>query len=952
MDTQTQGAVNGSAILATLRAAFGFETFRPGQAEAIQCLLSGQHTLVVMPTGAGKSLIYQLAALHLPGVTLVLSPLIALMKDQVDSLTRHHIPATFINSALTPGEQASRLEALSRGAFRLAYVAPERLRSVPFQEAMRRVSVGLLAVDEAHCVSQWGHDFRPDYLHIAAARERMGSPLTAALTATATPRVQDEITQLLGLTSAGRIVTGFNRPNLSFEVAYTSSEAAKLATLRDLLTSLDSGAALIYVGTRRDAVGVAEFIREVAGRKAEHYHGKMAPDERTRIQDAFMGGRLPIVVATNAFGMGIDRPDVRLVAHFAMPGTLEAYYQEAGRAGRDGKPAQAVLLYDPEDRALQEFFIENEAPSLEDLQDLYAALKSPVQSETWKTTEGLSLTTGQPEVKIKVGLAQLETAGAVEHLGDEGVRMLLRLAEWNDAKVGATTAQAEARRMHRRQQLEQMIRYGETSQCRRRILLQHFGDTGPADAPRCCDNCMARSEPRAAQSRADTDSLAEADKLGLIILDAVRRLKWGVGREKLAQILKGSRARDMQQFGYHKNVYYGRIPDFSQVEIGRLIDQLVGQRYLKVIGGEFPVLGLTPRGESAIADRAPIPLRLPEAQMAKAARKKTQRMGGDIRELRRSEAQSGKTESSSDRIRRVVQLGETLSPSAVSELITALDDTDGNVRRLAASALGKIKDARAVHPLMNLLLREAKPQVRQYAVKALGEIGDPQARVLLERMGRDANEREYTRLSAQTSLKRLHTSTHKDEISEFLARSHPVELKGPWHAGWSLGFHSRFAGSDWGRSVAGEQVYRLKYQGDRTVLQPLVDQAEALSREHREICQVDALVPVPPSTPREFDPVSAVAEALGKRLGLPVRPALFKTRQTLPQKQLQSLAQKRANVRGAFAVQGQVRGKRLLILDDLYDSGATLEEAARMLKQAGAARVCVLALTSTFHADA
>jgi ATP-dependent DNA helicase RecQ len=921
---QEQGTDSESTILATLRTAFGFQAFRPGQAEAIQSLLSGQHTLVVMPTGAGKSLIYQLAALHLQGVTLVLSPLIALMKDQVDSLTRHRIPATFINSALTPGEQASRLEALARGAFRLAYVAPERLRSVPFQEAIRRVSVGLLAVDEAHCVSQWGHDFRPDYLHIAAAREQMGNPLTAALTATATPRVQDEITRLLCVPSARRIVTGFNRPNLSFEVVYASAEAAKLAALRDLLAPLDSGAALIYVGTRRDAVGIAEFIREVVGRKAQHYHGKMAPDERTRIQDAFMRGKLPIVVATNAFGMGIDRPDVRLVAHFSMPGTLEAYYQEAGRAGRDGEPAQAVLLYDPEDRALQEWFIENEAPSLEDLRELYDALKTPVKADLWRTTEGLSLTTGQAEVKVRVGLAQLEAASAVEHLCDEGMRMLLRLGKWDDAAVQATAAQAEARRTHRRQQLEQMIRYGETSQCRRRILLQHFGDKGPANAPHCCDNCLARSEHRPAPATRDPDSLAEADKLGLIILDAVRRLKWGVGREKLAQILWGSRAKDMRQFNYDKSVYYGRLRDFSQVEIGRLIDQLVGQRYLKIIGGEFPVLGLTARGESAIADRTPIPLRLPEAQMEKAARKKTQReAGGTVRLTGQMLAQGMPAPKIAlqrglnittiyGHMAQLIGKGELELEAVVPEpVITQIRAAIQNAG--GATALGPIK----------ALLPEAIPY--------------QQIRCVAEAWKREHEEED---------------GVSTDDVAEFLARSHPVQLKGPWHAGWSLGFHSRFAGSDWGRSPAGEQVYRLKYQGDRAVLQPLVEQAAALCREHPELAGVDAIVPVPPSTPREFDPVSAVAEALGRRLGLPVWAALVKIRQTRPQKELQSLAQKRANVRGAFAVQGQARGKRLLILDDLYDSGATLEEAARMLKQAGAVRLCVLAMTSTIHADA
>ncbi len=325
-----------SDLAAALRTYFGFQTFRPGQEEAIGCLLAGQHTLVVMPTGAGKSLIYQLASLHHPGLTLVISPLIALMKDQVDGLTRRGIPATYVNSTLTADEQTRRLDALGRNAYRLVYVSPERLRNVAFGDALRRTTVGLLAVDEAHCISQWGHDFRPDYLHIAAARDALGQPLTAALTATATPQVQGDIIRLLGLPSVRNIVTGFNRPNLTFEVRYTAEPAAKLAALQELLSGLDGGAVIVYVGTRRDAEEVADFVREICWLRVESYHAGLDAETRTRVQNAFLNPRtrtdLQVVVATNAFGMGIDRPDVRLVAHFAMPGTLEAYYQEAGRA--------------------------------------------------------------------------------------------------------------------------------------------------------------------------------------------------------------------------------------------------------------------------------------------------------------------------------------------------------------------------------------------------------------------------------------------------------------------------------------------------------------------------------------------------------------------------------------------------------------------------------------------
>jgi ATP-dependent DNA helicase RecQ len=318
---------------AALRAHFNFPAFRPGQAEAIQQVLDGRHTLVVMPTGSGKSLIYQLAALQLPGVTLVISPLIALMKDQVDSLTRRSIAATYINSTLTASDQTDRLRALSEGRCKIVLVAPERLRSRAFRDALGGIPISLLTVDEAHCLSQWGHDFRPDYLHIAEARDHFHAPIVLALTATATPRVQDDVIQMLGLEHAERIVTGFNRPNLTLEVFSTPDVKAKLNFLRDFLVQTEGGG-IIYTGTRRDAEEVADFVREVARVEVAFYHGSLDAETRTRVQDAFMAGDLPIVVATNAFGMGIDRPDVRFVLHYAVPGTLEAYYQEAGRRTR------------------------------------------------------------------------------------------------------------------------------------------------------------------------------------------------------------------------------------------------------------------------------------------------------------------------------------------------------------------------------------------------------------------------------------------------------------------------------------------------------------------------------------------------------------------------------------------------------------------------------------------
>jgi ATP-dependent DNA helicase RecQ len=914
-------------LLTTLHTHFGFAAFRPGQAEAIAHLLAGRHTLVVMPTGAGKSLIYQLAALRLPGLTLVISPLIALMKDQVDGLTRQGIPATYVNSALPTDEQARRLQDLAAGAFRLAYVAPERLRSVPFQQALSRLTVGLLAVDEAHCISQWGHDFRPDYLHIAAARAPLGEPVTVALTATATPQVQDDIVRLLGLPTAQRLVTGFNRPNLTFAVRYTIDLPAKLQALQELLAALDDGAAIVYTGTRREAEEAAEFVRSVGGVAAQYYHAGLEAETRARVQEAFIAGNLPVVVATNAFGLGIDRPDVRLVAHYNLPGTLEAYYQEAGRAGRDGQPAQAVLLYAPQDRALQEWFIENDAPAPEETRALYEVLRAPRRAELWLTTNDLSLATGLPEVKVKVGLAQLEAAGAVQRLGDEGPRMLLRLGPWDEAAMQTTAANVEERRGHRRAQLAQMVAYAEANACRRRLLLAHFGDQSPAEAPHCCDNCLTRQPAIAGVPAGDVSRLSQAERAALIILDAVHRWKWEVGREKLAQMLKGSRAKDVQQFGYDRSTYYGRLGVFTQREIENLIGQLITQGYLKVIGGDRPVLRLTPRGQAALLARAAIPLHLPRTAEEIAQKQALQAAGGTVYYTHQL-------------------LEEGLSPAEIAQ-------RRGLVESTIYSHLAQLIAEGAV-PLARLVPEE----VRQQVLAAAAQASTPGLSAIKMLLPDDVSYGVIRCVLADRDRGREPPPAPAvaADIAAFLARPHPRPLAGPWQAGWALGFHSRFAGADWSRSEVGDLAYRLKYQSDRAALAPLVEQALALCAAHPELADVAAIVPVPPSTPRPFDPVSVLADELGRRLPRPVRPVLVKTRRTAPQKEMRTLAQKRANVAGAFAVpdarQSEVRGQSLLVLDDLYDSGATLEEVCRVLRQAGAARLCVLTLTRTIHADA
>jgi ATP-dependent DNA helicase RecQ len=343
-----------------LRRYWGYADFRPGQDQAVRHVLSGRDSLTIMPTGGGKSLCYQVPAMMLPGVTIVVSPLISLMKDQVDALDTRGLPATFVNSTLSGSEMARRMSAAERGEYRLLYVAPERFDSEAFQERLGRLDVSLLAVDEAHCVSEWGHDFRPSYLRLGRVRRALGNPPVAALTATATEEVRRDIVRQLELRDPEVLVTGFDRRNLHWHVLRAKNDSEKDRLLLRLLRGRE-GSAIVYASTRKSVDALTALLNGV-GVRTVGYHAGLTDLDRKRIQEEFMSGAAPVVVATNAFGMGIDKPDVRIVVHYNMPGNLEAYYQEAGRAGRDGAHADCVLLHAYQDRFTHEFFIDQSNP--------------------------------------------------------------------------------------------------------------------------------------------------------------------------------------------------------------------------------------------------------------------------------------------------------------------------------------------------------------------------------------------------------------------------------------------------------------------------------------------------------------------------------------------------------------------------------------------------------------
>ncbi len=374
---------------------FGLEDFRKGQEQVISHIIAGHDCLCVMPTGGGKSLCYQLPSLVRPGLTIVVSPLIALMKDQVDALSNRGISATLINSTLTTAEQNQRLEHVAGGHYSMVYVAPERLRNSRFLDAIRTTPIQLLAVDEAHCISEWGHDFRPDYQRLGRFREALGGVQTVALTATATPKVRQDIVDSLKLRVAKHFITGFARDNLYLGSMLCMGDREKDKQLLDFIKD-QAGAGIIYAATRKRCEALVDQIGKELKISVGAYHAGLLPEQRKLIQEQFMSGQLKVIIATNAFGMGIDKSDLRYVVHYNTPGTLEAYYQEAGRAGRDSLPSQCVLLYSPQDRYIQEFFIENANPPRELLESVYELLVKRPEDPIELTAEEIRELTNAP----------------------------------------------------------------------------------------------------------------------------------------------------------------------------------------------------------------------------------------------------------------------------------------------------------------------------------------------------------------------------------------------------------------------------------------------------------------------------------------------------------------------------------------------------------------------------
>lgn len=480
---------------------FGVKAYRPGQKELIETVMDGRDALGILPTGSGKSLCYQLPSLFLPRAVVVISPLISLMKDQQDKLEHRAVPVAKLDSTVSGQAERAALNDIRNRTPELIYVTPERFEQDECVAMLKRTGVSLIVVDEAHCVSQWGHDFRPAYLSIRRVVKALGRPPVLALTATATPDVASDIMRQLAIPDAKVLDLGIHRANLRYEVRRTVNDEEKVRELIQVLSRKRRGAGLIYVSTVREAVHLHAQLRQ-AGIAAGLYHGRLQAAERHHVQQEFMEGATPLIVATKAFGLGIDKQDLSLVVHYSVPDSIESYVQETGRAGRDGRTAHCVLLYRLEDRRVQSYFLGGKYPKREHAIVLYLALAAVSrQVPPGPTVTDLVKATALPKKKVQVVLAQLEAAGVIRR--GRHVTLLRRFRHENE--LGRYLCDYEGRHQSDRDRLEAMMKYGQTTECRVRFLTRYFQHELSNDCGHC-DNCLTGAARRVVDVRKAVES--------------------------------------------------------------------------------------------------------------------------------------------------------------------------------------------------------------------------------------------------------------------------------------------------------------------------------------------------------------------------------------------------------------------------------------------------------------
>ncbi len=504
---------------------FGFREFHPGQEEVVTRVMQGEDTLAILATGAGKSLCYQLPALLLEGTTLVVSPLIALMKDQLDVLAeRGYRDNVAFNSTLTEEQENAAIGRVARGEIKIAFVTPEKLEDERFLNVFKSIRVPLFVVDEAHCISQWGHDFRPAYLALGQAIAALGKPTVLALTATATPAVREDILLQLGIPTTKTIVKGFDRPNLRYEVIRADNETAKLKSLKSLFENGLDGTGIIYTATIKNALEVQKYLHDQLDLPAAVYHSKLQKHDRVSVHELFMGEAIRAVVATNAFGLGIDKPNIRFVVHYDLPGSVEAYTQEAGRAGRDGNLSRCILLYRMSDTRVQNYFLTGKYPDIEDVQKVFGTLEYFGGQADGVSLADLRKISQLPLTKLKVVLALLKKACFIE------MRARARYGLTHDAlknrELVLSLTNYDTKKSYDQSKLAMMLQYSETRSCRRKFILNYFGEDYERESCGQCDNCLRAAKRSVPETRTTS---------GFRIADVVVHPKFGQGTVERAE---------------------------------------------------------------------------------------------------------------------------------------------------------------------------------------------------------------------------------------------------------------------------------------------------------------------------------------------------------------------------------------------------------------------------------